>query len=76
MSHREKLAEETHNVWSSWMKYMFSKGKDTLGGTWVMPKWAVQRWTRQMNTPYSDLSEEEKQSDRGVLNEHYHTIRS
>ena len=43
-----------------------------VDGTWTMPKWAVERWTRQMNTEYKNLSEEEKDSDRreadGMLN--------
>jgi hypothetical protein len=29
-----------------------------------MPRWCVERWSRQMNAPYADLSEEEKESDR------------
>ena len=60
----ELLAEFAHNQWSGWMKYLFSKGKMNIDGTWTMPKWAVQRWQKQMNTKYADLSEQEKQSDR------------
>jgi hypothetical protein len=61
---RELLAEYSHEAWSGWMKYMFSKAPINDDGTWTMPAWAVQRWQRQMNTPYSELPEEEKKSDR------------
>ena len=60
---REQLANLAHEQWSGWMRYQFSKGTMNEDGTWTMPAWAVERWTRQMNTPYLELSEEEKQSD-------------
>lgn len=60
----EGIAELTHGQWSNWMKYLFSKGSFGPDGTWTMPAWAVERWDRQMNTPYSELSPEEKDSDR------------
>lgn len=67
---REKLAEYAHNdAWSGWMKYLFSKGVHDANGTWVMPTWAVKRWTRQMHTRYVDLSESEKESDRHEADE-------
>ncbi len=61
---REKFAEIAHNQWSGWMKYLFSKGTFNEDGTWTMPVWAVDRWKRQMETPYSMLSEDEQQNDR------------
>ena len=30
----------------------------------LIPHWAVDRWTRQLNTDYENLPEEEKDSDR------------
>lgn len=62
---REALAEFAHDEqWSGWVNYQFEKGDFRSDGTWVMPAWAVERWTRQMKTRYSDLPEEEKESDR------------
>ena len=64
MEFREKLADLCHRQWSGWMAYLFSKGLFFEDGTWIMPEWAVERWVRQMNTPYEELSEEEKENDR------------
>jgi len=61
---REKLASYAHSAWAGWMKYMFSKSKKEKDGTVVIPKDLVDRWTRQMNTPYGGLPESEKKSDR------------
>lgn len=61
---REKLAEQEHERWSRWMEYMLEQVPYNDDGTWTMPAWAVHRWVRQMRTPYTDLSEEEKDSDR------------
>ena len=60
----ESLSAYAHDAWSGWMKYMFEKSVLNSDGTLTIPKWAVERWSRQMNTLYSDLPEEEKESDR------------
>ena len=61
---REKLADLAHKQWSGWMKHLFSKSRKNDDGTVTIPVWAVERWTRQMNTDYKELPEEEKESDR------------
>lgn len=66
---REELAALAHEQWSGWMKHLFSKCVIVTyqGGERVVaeiPHWARERWARQMNTPYSELSDEEKESDR------------
>lgn len=61
---REALAEYAHEAWSGWMKYLFVKCEKNDDGEIVIPRWAYERWQRQMNTPYADLPESEKESDR------------
>lgn len=60
----EKLSSLEHSQWSRWMEYLFSKSQSNCNGSVTIPKELVDRWTRQMNTDYSDLSEKEKESDR------------
>lgn len=61
---RERLAALAHAQWSDWMEYLFSKCQMNEDGTAIIPAWAVERWQRQMNIPYSELPEDEKESDR------------
>ncbi len=61
---REQLARLAHQQWAGWLKYMFANSFHDQDGTVVIPKWAVDRWTRQMNTEYKDLPGDEKESDR------------
>lgn len=62
---REALAALCHEQWSGWMEYLFSKCVTNLEpGCMILPRWAVDRWQRQMTTAYGDLSAEEKDSDR------------
>jgi site-specific DNA-adenine methylase len=56
---REPLAAYAHDVWSRWMKHLFSRTDDGA----ITPEDA-ERWKRQMATPYADLTEEKKESDR------------
>jgi len=64
MNNIELLAEFAHKQWSGWMEYLFEKGTYNSDGTWTMPKWAVDRWSRQLKMVYEELDEQEKESDR------------
>jgi hypothetical protein len=66
---REQLAAYAHQAWSGWMKYMFGKSRQRGDGSVVVPPDLVARWIRQMHTPYEELPEEEKESDRKEADE-------
>ena len=61
---RELLAAYAHESWSGWMKYLFGKSIDLSSGAVVIPGKLVKRWKRQIGTPYAELPEGEKESDR------------
>jgi hypothetical protein len=62
---REALAAYAHDAWAGWMKYLFQKSAHVLStGEVVIPTSLVERWMRQMNTPYTELPENERESDR------------
>jgi hypothetical protein len=60
----EQLAAVEHDRWSDWQRYVHSKCKRSPDGSLVIPAHLVERWETQINTPYADLSEPEKESDR------------
>ena len=62
----EAIAAQCHESWSHWMRYLFSKGYD-IHDQFVLPSDVVERWQRQMDTPYTELSEQEKDSDRAEV---------
>lgn len=62
---RELLADLSHEIWVSWMNYLFSKCREVEGMDYLeIPASLVERWKRQCETPYSQLSEQERNSDR------------
>lgn len=60
----EPLAEYMHEAWSGWMQYLFEHGTQNDDGTFTIDFEQVGRWRRQMNMPYGELPEAEKDSDR------------
>jgi hypothetical protein len=63
METREKLADYAHRAWSGWMHYLFGKSIENFDGSVTIPAALVERWTRQMYTPYRELPENEQASD-------------
>ena len=59
----EKGADLEHKRWIGWQSYLFSKSEWTKNG-YLIPKELCFRWQKQIDTSYSELSEEEKESDR------------
>jgi hypothetical protein len=55
---REKVAALEHEQWAHWTAYMLDN---------LTPE-NIERWRRQIKTPYSELSEKEKESDREWAN--------
>lgn len=60
----EQLADKEHASWGRWMEYLFATCENHNDGSVTIPTDIVLRWSRQAKTPYADLSEREKQSDR------------
>jgi hypothetical protein len=51
---RERLAALEHEQWAHWTRYLLDHPTPEN----------VERWRRQIETPYEQLSEAEKQADR------------
>lgn len=62
----ERAAKYAHQSWCGWMRWMlqFVIDNPEKVDREKFPETMTERWTRQMETPYCELSEQEKQSDR------------
>ncbi len=67
----EKLANIEHQRWADWQKYVHARLKTykTKIDSHITYRHYISptdynQWERQINTPYSELSEREKDSDR------------
>lgn len=62
----EAMADEVHQVWCMWMEYLFKQGWTLTDKGFKIDSESVKRWKRQMITPYAQLSEIEKRSERAI----------
>ena len=60
----ERLAAIEHERWAHWQRYMHGQGVRQPDGSLLLPAHLVQRWERQIDTPYEALTDAEKESDR------------
>jgi len=72
----EQLAAVEHERWSHWQRYLHSKCVPGDDGSLTIPAELVARWSTQMTTPYAELSEAEKETDRQQVRTALEVIRS
>lgn len=77
---REQLAAIEHQRWADWQMWVHSKLEKVYKDGELMglylPEEFYDRWQNQIITPYSQLSEKEKQSDREQVDRYFHLITS
>jgi hypothetical protein len=64
------IAALVHKVWSRWMTYLFTKGQFNDDGSFTIDAESVERWRRQMDTCYDDLTADEQLSDIDIAHEY------
>lgn len=70
----ETLSSIEHERWSHWQRYMHSKATAQADGSLLIPAQLVEHWERLIATPYSKLTEKEKESDRDQVRRYLPTI--
>ncbi|MEE7493093.1 hypothetical protein [Methylobacterium oryzae] len=70
----EELAAIEHERWAHWQRYMHGKAEKQADGSLVLPAHLVDQWERQIETPYAELSDAEKDSDREQVQKYLPTI--
>ena len=73
MTKEDKQAKAAHDIWSHWMKYMFTQGSLYYGDL-ILSEHNVDRWKRLINTEFEDLTDDEKKSDYEVAKQFLNDI--
>lgn len=60
----EKGANLEHDRWARWQNYLHTRLHKNIRGIYCLDDGLFEHWERQINTPYSELNEREKESDR------------
>jgi hypothetical protein len=70
----EKLAEIEHERWADWQAWCHKILRENCPSPELEA--VLERWDKQISTPYSDLTEAEKQSDRDQVDRYLPLIQS
>lgn len=77
----EELSAIQHDIWASWQRYVHdnktvatSQYEATQGR--IINQDDFERWQKQIDTPYAELTEKEKDGDREQVNKFWHLIES
>ncbi|WBL18299.1 hypothetical protein [Citricoccus sp. NR2] len=70
----ERLAAIEHLRWAHWQRYLHSRCESQADGSLVIPAELVARWESQIDTPYTHLTEPEKESDREQVWKYLSTV--
>lgn len=70
----DALARLEHERWAHWQSYLHSMCRKMPDGSLSIPSDLVSRWEIQINTPYENLTEEEKNSDKDQVRRYIPTI--
>jgi hypothetical protein len=60
---RSLIAAVQHEIWAHWQVWVFEVSTANPDGSVTIPASLVTRWRRQIQTPYSHLTESEQASD-------------
>ena len=60
----EELAAIEHERWAHWQRFMHEQGERQPDGSLVLPAELVAKWDRLIETPYAQLTDNERESDR------------
>ena len=71
---RRRLAAIEHDRWAAWQGWVHSVCRRLPSGELVIPAALVERWERQIATPYDQLNEAEQLSDMGQVERYWPLI--
>lgn len=72
----EKLAKVQHEIWVHWMRYLFEVSIENEDGSVTIPPDKVERWKRQIQAGYDELSDDEQKSDIEQANKVIRALKS